>query len=83
MQPGTPPRQTTCSINGHGTLTVPGRHSNHAKQFDGQLSSTASDARPYWSCIGGRSLALDHGTVYRHQFEGRTRVSAARRAQRL
>ena len=70
MQPGTPPRQITCSINGHGILTVPSRHSNHAKQFDGQLSSTASDTGPHGSCIASRSLALDHGSVYRHHFDG-------------
>jgi hypothetical protein len=49
MQPGTPPRQITRSIDGHGKLTVPCRHSHHAKQFDGQLSSPAPDAGPHRS----------------------------------
>jgi hypothetical protein len=82
MQPGTPPRQITGNINGHGILAVPSRHSDYAKQFDGQLSPSASDASPHRSRIGSRSLALDHGSVYRHDFPGRTRVSAALPAQR-
>ena len=70
MQPRTPPRQSTCWINGDGIFAVPGRHSYHSKQFDGQLSLPASDACPYrtfsTSMRRGRSLALDHGLVYLH-----------------
>ena len=70
MQPCTPPRQSTCRVNGHGVLTVPARHSHHSEQFGGQLSPTATDTRPHrstgTSMRGGRSLALDHGLVYLH-----------------
>jgi hypothetical protein len=70
MQPCTPPRQSTCWINGDGIFAVPGRRSYHSKQFDGQLSLPASDACPYrtfsTSMRRGRSLALDHGLVYLH-----------------
>jgi hypothetical protein len=70
MQPRTPPRQSTCWVNGDGIFAVPGRYSYHSKQFDGQLSLPASDARPYrsfsTSMRRGRSLALDHGLVYLH-----------------
>jgi hypothetical protein len=70
MQPGTPPRQVTCLINEDGVSAIPARHGNHAKQFDGQLSLSAPDARPHrsfgTSMRRGRSLALDHGLVYLH-----------------
>src|ERR1700740_3306814 len=74
MQPCTPPRKTTCWVNGHGVFTVPGRHSHHSKQFDGQLSLSATNTRPHRSIeasmCGGRSLALDHGLVYLHRTGG-------------
>jgi len=75
MQPGTPPREFSRGVNGHGIGTIPSAinavHSDHTKQFDGQLSLPAADARPHWSvraiCRGSslssRSLALDHGSV--------------------
>jgi hypothetical protein len=70
MQPCTPPRQNTCWVNGHGVIAVPGRHSHHSEQFDSQLSLTATDTRPHRSAGAlmrrGRSLALDHGSVYLH-----------------
>ena len=74
MQPSTPPRKNTCWVNGHGIFTVPGRHSYHSKQFDGQLSLSATDTRPHRSFDAsvrrGRSLALDHGLVYLHSTSG-------------
>jgi len=70
MQPRTPPRQTTRCINGDDVNVVPVAHSDHSKHFDSQLSPSATDARPHWSDLvvgafarGGRSLALDHGSV--------------------
>ena len=74
MQPSTPPRQSTCRINGHGVFAVPDRHSHHSEQFDGQLSFSASDAGPHrsfgTSMRRGRRLALDHGLVYLHPTGG-------------
>ena len=68
VQPGTPPRQVTCCINGHGAIAIPVADSNHTKQLDGQLSLPAADARPYGSIRTSmrrsRSLALDHGSAY-------------------
>jgi hypothetical protein len=70
MQPRTPPRQITRCVNGQDVFAIPAAHSDHSKQFDGQLSFPASDARPHWSDLevgasarGSRSLALDHGSV--------------------
>jgi hypothetical protein len=64
MQPSTPPRQVTCCVNGHGAIAIPDVASNYPKQFDGQLSLPAADARPYGSIRismrRSRSLALDH-----------------------
>jgi hypothetical protein len=64
MQPSTPPRQVTCCVNGHGTIAIPDVASNYPKQFDGQLSLPAADARPdrsIWSSMRhSRTLALDH-----------------------
>ncbi|EUA34302.1 translation initiation factor If-2 [Mycobacterium xenopi 3993] len=69
-----PARKATRWVNDHGVFAVPGRHSDHAKQFDGQLSLSAADTRshrpigaPMPARIGRRSLALDHGSVYRHR----------------
>jgi hypothetical protein len=63
MQPGTPPRQLSRWVNGHGVLAIP-VDGDYPKQFDGQLSLPAADARPYrstrLSVRLGRSLALDH-----------------------
>jgi hypothetical protein len=67
MQPGTPPRQFSRWVNGHGMLAIP-VDGDYSKQFDGQLSLPAADARPHRSPegvgdragLGGRSLALDH-----------------------
>jgi hypothetical protein len=74
MQPSTPPRKSTRWINGHGEIAVPDRHSYHSKQFDGQLSLSATDTRPHRSFDAsvrrGRSLALDHGLVYLHSTSG-------------
>jgi len=68
MQPRTPPRQLSRLVNGHGVLAIP-VDGDYPKQFDGQLSLSAADARPHRprGGIGGgaglssRSLALDHG----------------------
>jgi hypothetical protein len=68
MQPRTPPRQITRFINGHGALAIPVSYSDYSKQFDGQLSFPATDARPHRSdkVVGGasmlrnRTLALNH-----------------------
>jgi hypothetical protein len=68
MQPGTPPRQLSRWINGHGVFAIP-VDGDYPKQFDGQLSLPAADARPHRSPEGigsraglsNRSLALDHG----------------------
>ena len=46
MQPRTPPRQVTRWVNGYGAMAVPAVHSNHTKQFDGQLSLPAADTSP-------------------------------------
>jgi hypothetical protein len=67
MQPGTPPRQFSRWVNGHGHAAIPVDGDN-SKQFDGQLSLPAADARPHRFTRGGdgtslhpsRSLALDH-----------------------
>jgi hypothetical protein len=45
MQPGTPPRQFSRWINGHGLFAIP-VDGDHSKQFDGQLSLPAANARP-------------------------------------
>jgi hypothetical protein len=70
MQPSTPPRQITRRVNGHDVNVVPVALGDHSKQFDSQLSPSATDARPHWSDLvvgasvrGDRSLALDHGSV--------------------
>jgi len=63
MQPGTPPRQLSRWVNGHGVFAIP-VDGDYPKQFDGQLSLPAADARPYGSIRismrRSRSLALDH-----------------------
>ena len=67
MQPRTPPRQLSRWVNGHGVFAIP-VDGDYPKQFDGQLSFPAADARPdrsMWavgrgSGFGSRSLALDH-----------------------
>ena len=67
MQPGTPPRQFSRWVNGHGVLAIP-VDGDYPKQFDGQLSLPAANARPHRSPegagsgagLGSRSLALDH-----------------------
>jgi hypothetical protein len=63
MQPGTPPRQFSRWVNGHGLFAVP-VDGDYSKQFDGQLSLPAPDAcsdRSFWSSMRrSRSLALDH-----------------------
>lgn len=91
MQPCTPPRKITCCVNGHGVTTVPGRHSHHSKQFDGQLSLSATNTCPHRSIDASmrffgssRSLALDHGLVYPHPTGGqnhpRSRQNSAARS---
>jgi hypothetical protein len=45
MQPSTPPRQSSRCVNGHGLFAIP-VDGNYPKQFDGQLSLSAADARP-------------------------------------
>jgi hypothetical protein len=86
MQPSTPPRKSTRWVNGHGIFTVPGRHSDHSKQFDGQLSLSATNTRPHRSFDAsvrrGRSLALDHGLVYLHSTGGQYHPAAVRRRPR-
>jgi hypothetical protein len=67
MQPGTPPRQFSRWVNGHGVFAVPA-DGDYPKQLDGQLSFPAADARPDRSFLAvgrgsgfsSRSLALDH-----------------------
>jgi hypothetical protein len=63
MQPGTPPRQFSRWVNGHGGVAIP-VDGDHSKQFDGQLSLPAANARPNWAVRAlmrwSRSLALDH-----------------------
>jgi hypothetical protein len=63
MQPGTPPRQFSRWVNGHGLFAIPA-DGDYSKQFDGQLSLPAADAcsdRSFWSSKRrSRSLALDH-----------------------
>ncbi|OBG13216.1 hypothetical protein A5765_12695 [Mycolicibacterium celeriflavum] len=68
MQPRTPPRQLSRRVDGHGANTISAADSDHSKQFDGQLSFSASNAGPHRSdrFVGAaslrrsRSLALDH-----------------------
>jgi len=64
VQPSAPPRQSTRCVNGDGAIAIPAADSNHTKQFNGQLSLPAADARPYGSVRTSmrrsRSLALDH-----------------------
>jgi hypothetical protein len=63
MQPGTPPRQLSRWVNGHSVFAIP-VDGDYPKQFDGQLSLPAADARPHRSTRASvrlrRSLALDH-----------------------
>jgi hypothetical protein len=63
MQPSTPPRQFSRWVNGHGLFAIP-VDGDHSKQFNGQLSLPAADARPnrsIWSSMRhSRTLALDH-----------------------
>jgi hypothetical protein len=63
MQPGTPPRQFSRWVNGHGVFAIP-VDGDYPKQFDGQLSLPAANACPHRSIRAsvrrGRSLALDH-----------------------
>jgi hypothetical protein len=63
MQPGTPPRQFSRWVNSHGLCAIP-VDGDHSKQFNGQLSLPAANARPnrsIWSSMRhSRSLALDH-----------------------
>ncbi|GFM20678.1 uncharacterized protein PO1_contig-086-2 [Mycobacterium sp. PO1] len=71
MQPGTPPRKCFRCVNNHDDLAIPWAvptvDSYYSKQFDGQLSFSASDAgshRPWWGLASlhpCRFLALDHG----------------------
>ncbi|BBY00037.1 hypothetical protein MSEO_05360 [Mycobacterium seoulense] len=67
MHPRTPPRQAGPGVDDHGMFAVPVRHSHYAKQFDGQLSLPAPDARADWSVYTSmrrdRRLTLDHGSV--------------------
>jgi hypothetical protein len=73
MQPRTPTREVTGSVNVYGAFTVPAGYRYHSEEIDGQLSLPAPDARSHRSfgtsmrSLGSRSLALDHGTVYRHR----------------
>jgi hypothetical protein len=50
-------------VNGHGGIAIP-VDGHDPKQFDGQLSLPAADARPHRSTRASvrhsRSLALDH-----------------------
>jgi hypothetical protein len=63
MQPSTPPRQFSRWVNGHGVFAIP-VDGDYSKQFDGQLSLPAANARPNGSTRSSmrrsRSLALDH-----------------------
>ncbi|BBY66229.1 hypothetical protein MHEL_44720 [Mycolicibacterium helvum] len=73
MQPRTPTREVTGLVNGYGAFTVPVPHRHHSEEIDGQLSLPAPDTCPHRSfgtamrSLGSRSLALDHGIVYRHR----------------
>ena len=68
MQPGTPARMGTCGDR-DGRLAVLRRHRHHPEQFDSQLSLPATNAHPIRSgaCLSGRTVALYHGSVYRHR----------------
>jgi hypothetical protein len=63
VQPGAPPGQFSRWVNGHGAITIPA-DGDHSKQFDGQLSLPAANARPHRSIRASmrrsRILALDH-----------------------
>ena len=77
MQPSTPTRKVTGRVNDEGswcTLVVTIRLGHYPKQIYGQLSFPAPDTRPHRTFDaavflrgGSRILALDHGSVYRHQ----------------
>ena len=60
MQPGTPPRQFSRWVNGHGLFAIP-VDGDYSKQFDGQLSLPAANARPNRSLEGrsGSSVAAE------------------------
>jgi hypothetical protein len=47
MQPRTPPRQITRSVNDNGHSAVPVHHCDRTKQIDGQLSLSAADTRAH------------------------------------
>jgi hypothetical protein len=88
MQPRTPPRQITRCIDRDGLRAVSVVNSGHSKQFDGQPTLPASDARTHWSLgtsmqprAGSRTLALDHGSVYRHERRRMKRVPPTPRGQ--
>ena len=48
MQPSTPPLQFSRWVNGHGLFAIP-VDGDYSKQFDGQLSLPAANARPNWA----------------------------------
>ena len=64
MQPGTPPRQFSRWVNGHGVLAIPA-DGDHSKQFDGQLSLPAADARPHRSPVGAMRFDASEAEVSR------------------
>jgi hypothetical protein len=63
MQPRTPPRKFSRWVNGHGLFAIP-VDGDYPKQFDGQPTLPAADARSnrsIWSTVRrSRSLTLDH-----------------------
>jgi hypothetical protein len=89
MQPRTPPGQITRCVDRDGVIAISVVNSGHSKQFDGQPTFPASDTRTHWSLgtlvqprSGNRTLALDHGSVYRHDCRRKKRVPATPRGRR-
>jgi hypothetical protein len=89
MQPSTPPGQVTRCVDDDGVIAISIVNSGHSKQFDSQPTLSASHARSHWSFgtfvllgAGNRSLALDHGSVYRHDHRRKKRMPASPRARR-
>jgi hypothetical protein len=70
VQPSTAAGQSAMDVNDN-VPTIRSTHSNHTKQIYGQLSLPTSHACPHRLTGVGmrehRSLALDHGLVYRPQ----------------
>jgi hypothetical protein len=88
MQPCTPTGKTTRRVDDDGVNAISIVHGGHSNQFRGQLTRSASDTRSHRSQralvltrAGNRALALDHGSVYRHDHRRKKRVSATPRGR--